>query len=147
MGFVVHASIATACCIARSVAARMPKRSMYEALLRPMPAVQCFCTHRNACSRSSGSSALLSRMKEGMRVPLGRMHAAATTGPARGPLPASSMPAVRPVVFRVFDNSKNSYIILIIPRSFTYYCRGSDCLQIFCGRAAGLETQLSFKEE
>ena len=67
--------------------------SMVPASEEPMPEIACAVIHVNASSRACGVSCLLSRMNGGTSV-VRRMHAAATTGPASAPRPASSMPAM-----------------------------------------------------
>jgi len=92
-GFFVRLSIA--CRMARMVACRILMRSISSEETIPIPKVISGCVIRILKRESLflGVSFLLSLMP-GIRVSSGIVNAAATTGPARGPLPASSTPAM-----------------------------------------------------
>src|SRR3989338_2342949 len=85
--------------IASRVACRMLRWSISSAQARPTPTWAHRRMHSKARSRWRAVSALESSMRTGRRArrdphPWGSTTAAATTGPAHGPRPASSTPAI-----------------------------------------------------
>ena len=86
---------ATARVMAMSEACRILMRDISSIQARPMP--QPVASWRISAARRSRSSALstLESSRPMRSNPSGKMTAAATTGPARQPRPASSAPAVR----------------------------------------------------
>ena len=95
------ASALTARAMARWVAWRILTRSISPTLASPTPTATAISMMRgNSASRVCASSCLESFSPLGMRV-RPRITAAATTGPAKGPRPASSTPHTGPaMVFR-----------------------------------------------
>ena len=86
--------LATARLMASKVACRMLMRSMVAGQITPSPQARAHWRIRGArCSRLAALRALES-VRPGRSYCSGRMTAAATTGPARQPRPASSMPAM-----------------------------------------------------
>src|SRR5262245_22976785 len=87
-------SASTAMRMAWRLARRMSRLSMSRALPTPTPiAIATLRTRTSRCSRVSASRRLESS-RPGSRQRSGRITAAATTGPAREPRPASSTPAI-----------------------------------------------------
>ena len=93
-------SRATARRIASNVACRMLSReiSATDAAPTPISASPEACNAANAASRDSGVSFFESSISAARAAvsPAGNTTAAAITGPASGPRPASSTPATRP---------------------------------------------------
>ena len=86
---------ATARRIARKLACRMFIASISATLATPTPIRAQPASAANSASRRAAHSRLLSSSPSGMHAG-SSTTAAATTGPAHGPRPASSMPQTRP---------------------------------------------------
>eukprot|EP00966_Prymnesium_polylepis_P175911 4071732-Prymnesium_polylepis.2 len=99
-----HGRSSTACCIASIVASRMFTSSIILWSTIPTPTDVRRTISSNAASRASSVSFLLS-VTPGRSTPAGTTQAAATTGPTRGPRPASSTPATHLKPFRALESS------------------------------------------
>src|SRR3954447_17583552 len=83
-------------CMASAVATRMLSRSISRDDAAPTPKASARCRMRSASlRRMDAGSVLLSRRPRTAAHPAGNTTAAATTGPASGPRPASSTPTRR----------------------------------------------------
>lgn len=109
-------SDATARRMARRVASKILRRSISCSVAIPTPTARARATITSKSRVRSDAETCLESFTPARRQREGRMTAAATTGPARGPRPASSRPAIRRHPRRRASNSNSSVGPTMRPR-------------------------------